>query len=119
MKSGDVCWVDFPSRGGHEQAGRRPAVVLQSAQASAVLPTTLVIPLTTQIAALRFPGTVLVETDTENGLRRTSVALVFQLTAVDQRFVSCVNGAISEAVFRDIWMALNELGHEPETEATE
>ena len=34
MNVGDVHWVDFPSRGGHEQAGRRPAIVAQVAAAS-------------------------------------------------------------------------------------
>ena len=31
MSLGDLYWVEFPVRGGHAQAGRRPAVVMQSA----------------------------------------------------------------------------------------
>lgn len=30
MKPGDIYWVEIPAANGHEQAGRRPAVVLQS-----------------------------------------------------------------------------------------
>ncbi|WP_408904549.1 type II toxin-antitoxin system PemK/MazF family toxin [Nguyenibacter sp. L1] len=26
--AGDIIWLEFPPRAGHEQAGRRPAVVL-------------------------------------------------------------------------------------------
>jgi mRNA-degrading endonuclease toxin of MazEF toxin-antitoxin module len=60
---GDVYWVAFPARGGHTQAGRRPAIVIQSPAASEGLPTVLLIPRTSQLDALRFPGTVPVEAD--------------------------------------------------------
>ena len=79
MRVGNVCWVDFPGRGGHAQSGRRPALVVQEADSSRILPTVLLIPLTTQLDALRFPGTLLVQPDDQNGLRRPSVALVFSL----------------------------------------
>ena len=75
MTVGEVHWVDFPPRGGHEQAGRRPAIIAQGASASARLPTVLVIPLTTRQDALRFPGTLAIEADSDNGLRRASVAM--------------------------------------------
>jgi mRNA-degrading endonuclease toxin of MazEF toxin-antitoxin module len=75
MNVGDVCWVEFPSSGGHSPAGRRPAIVAQDASATLHVPTILMAPLTTLLAALRFPGTVFVGADQENGLRRASVAL--------------------------------------------
>jgi len=78
VKTGDIYWVEFPMRGGHAQAGRRPAIVVQSASATTQLPTVLFMPLTTQLDALRFPGTALVEVAPENGLKRPSVALAFQ-----------------------------------------
>jgi len=102
VNRGDVHWVEFPGQGGHAQAGRRPAIVVQGASASERLPTTLVIPLTTQQDALRFPGTVLVEADAANGLRRASVALAFQLTAIDQRFIGSRLGAVSDAVMEAV-----------------
>lgn len=106
MNVGDIHWVEFPPRSGHAQAGRRPAIVAQAASATAQLPT---IPLTTQLAALRFPGTVLVDADPENGLRQPSVALVFQLTVVDQRAVGARMGRISEGVNQDLWGSLDRL----------
>jgi mRNA-degrading endonuclease toxin of MazEF toxin-antitoxin module len=39
MNVGDVHWVDFPPRGGHAQAGRRPAIVAQDESATTRLPT--------------------------------------------------------------------------------
>ena len=109
MNVGEVFTVEFPPRGGHEQAGRRPAIILQSRQASSQVPTVLCIPFTTQLEALRFPGTVLVEPDGTNGLRRASVALIFQLTAIDQRHVKDHRGRLSAEVLNAIWKAFDEL----------
>jgi mRNA-degrading endonuclease toxin of MazEF toxin-antitoxin module len=81
MNVGDIYWVELLARGGRAQSGRRPAIIFQKDR---TLPTTLLIPLTSQQDALRFSGTVLIEPDAENGLRQPSVALVFQLTAVDK-----------------------------------
>jgi mRNA-degrading endonuclease toxin of MazEF toxin-antitoxin module len=71
---GEIFWVEFPVRGGRAQTGRRPAIVIQKDK---TLPTVLLIPLTTQQDALRFSGTILVESDANNHLRQPSVALIF------------------------------------------
>ena len=71
MTVGDLYWVELPARGGRAQAGRRPAVILQTIS---TLPTTLLVPLTSQLDALRFPGTILVEPD-----RRTDCAALRSL----------------------------------------
>ncbi len=106
MKIGDLYWVEFPARGGHAQAGRRPAIIVQQ---PSTLPTVLVIPITSQQDALRFPGTVLIEPSKENGLRHDSVALVFQLTAVDRRNLADRLGGASEEVMKQIWEAFDSL----------
>lgn len=106
MTVGDIYWVELPVRGGHAQAGRRPAIILQTIS---TLPTTLLVPLPSQMDALRFASTILVEPDQENGLRRPSVALVFQLTAVDSLFVTDRLGNVSEQVLEAIFSALDEL----------
>lgn len=109
MNLGDIYWVEFPTGAGRAQAGRRPAIVLQDEIAVAGLPTILVIPLTSQQDALRFPGTVLIEPDADNGLPRISVALVFQLTAIDKRFLSDFLGKASDQTIAEIRSALDEL----------
>jgi mRNA interferase MazF len=106
---GEIRWVDLPPKGGHAQSGRRPAIVVQSERSTTRTSTVLVVPLTSSIDALRFPGTVLVEPDPRNGLRRASVALVFQLTAIDRRFLSDRLGNVSSRVLGEIWSALDEL----------
>ncbi|HKC85419.1 MAG TPA: type II toxin-antitoxin system PemK/MazF family toxin [Blastocatellia bacterium] len=106
MKVGDLYWVELPVRGGHAQAGRRPAIIVQQ---TSNLPTVLVVPITSQQDALRFPGTVLIESTKENGLHHDSVALVFQLTAIDKRRVADRLGVASEEVMQKIWEALDDL----------
>ena len=105
MNVGDVHWVQMPSGGGHAQAGRRPAIVMQSEAATLGLPTVLVAPLTTQLNAARFPGTVLVEANASNGLRQNSVALLFQMTALDRRYVEASLGKVTDEVLAAIWQA--------------
>ena len=109
MKVGEIFWFDLASRGGREQAGRRPAIVMQNEKASAVLSTVLVVPLTTQQAALRFPGTLIVDPDENNGLSHLSIAFVFQLTAVDTRAVWGRIGQISPEKVNEIRLSLAEL----------
>lgn len=115
MKPGEIYWVELGKARGHQQAGRRPAIVLQGSLASQSLPTVLMVPLTTQLDALRFPGTVLIEPSEQNGLKRASVALVFQLTAVDTRFVQERVGQLETAKFEEVLKALDELlANQPE-----
>jgi len=109
MTVGDLYWVEFLARGGHAQSGCRPARVMQNEAASARLPTVLLVPLTTQTDALRFPGTVLVQPDTENGLRRPSVALAFQRAAVDKAFLAGRLGHLHPDTAQAVQNTLREL----------
>jgi mRNA interferase MazF len=106
---GEVFWVEFVSTGGHAQKGRRPAIILQTQKVSTRIPTVLVVPLASQLDALRFPATALVEPDSENGLRRASVALIFQLTAIDQRFLRDRLGRVSQTLINELFSALDEI----------
>ena len=109
MTVGEVCWVELVSTGGRAQKGRRPAIIFQTQKASTRVSTVLIVPLTSQLDALRFPGPVLVEPDADNGLRRASVALVFQLTAIDQRYLRDRVGKVSHILINELFSALDEL----------
>ena len=110
MTLGDVVWIDLPTGGGRAQSGRRPAVVFQSSEIPGVrLPTVLTVPLTSQQAAMRFPGTVLISPNATTGLRQPSVALVFQLTAIDLNSVSNPIGHISSSQIEELMQAFEEL----------
>ena len=106
MKVGDIHWVELPSAGGHEQQGRRPAVVAQDDAYASHLPTVLVIPLSSARAALRFAGTTLIRATPQSGLRVASVALAFQLRAVDRHRVGGRVGEVTnvekQAIFEEL-----------------
>ncbi len=85
MRRGEVWRVRLPPASGHAQAGDRPALVVQNDAFTAVLPTVLVVPFTGNLSAARFAGTLRVDPDGTNGLTTPSIALAFQLRAVDQR----------------------------------
>jgi mRNA interferase MazF len=85
MKRGEVWRVRIPPAPGHAQSGERPAIVVQEDKFIASLPTVPVVPFTSKLQAARFDGTLRIQPDNQNGLTLPSVALVFQLRAVDKR----------------------------------
>jgi len=106
---GDIHWIELPPGTGHEQSGRRPAVIVQDESYAGTLLVVLVVPLTTATATLRFPGTLLIQPDPGNGLRQASVALVFQMRAVDRRRIGDRVGTVSADVLAGIFAALDQL----------
>lgn len=84
MQEGDIYLVEIPLSGGHEQAGLRPAIIVQAANLGK-LPTVLIVPLTSKLKAADFDFTFILEPDKFNNLVASSVALVFQLRAIDKR----------------------------------
>jgi mRNA interferase MazF len=109
MTIGEIHWVDLPDTGGREQAGRRPAIIIQNDGYAGSLPTILVIPLSSTIAALRFPGTTLIKADKTSGLSTDSVALVFQLRAIARGRIKEKIGIVSESEVVEIRSELAEL----------
>lgn len=89
-RPGDVVLVDLGTIRGHEQAGIRPAIFLHAEGNVSLL-----IPLSGNAKRLRFGSTVLIEPDDKNGLSRISVALVFQMRAVDRNRIIETIGSLS------------------------
>ncbi len=102
MLRGEVWRVRLPAAAGHAQSGERPALVVQHGSFTASLPTVLVVPFTSNSAAARFAGTVRVDPDAFNGLTLPSIALAFQLRAVDRR--DCIHrlGEVDDATLAAI-----------------
>ena len=87
MARGDIVLVNLPQpigRTGHEQVGRRPAVIVHDDATSSTLSVIMIIPLTSRLNAQRFSHTILIKPSDENGLDVPSVLLVFQLRAIDR-----------------------------------
>lgn len=78
MKRGEIWMVDFGPASGPEQAGIRPAIILQDDSLGQVFATTIVVPLTTNLRRLSLPTTLLLNAG-EGGLPRDSVALCYQV----------------------------------------
>ena len=77
---GEVWFVGMPAGEGREQRGDRPAVVISEPEAGTVV----IVPLTTNLQALKYPHTAEVLPTPKNGLASVSVALVFQMRAIDR-----------------------------------
>ena len=80
MEKGEIWLVELPSANGHEQAGMRPAVVI-----SEVSGIVLIIPVTSNLMALRFDYSFSIKPSKSNGLASESVAMIFQLRAIDKK----------------------------------
>lgn len=109
MTPGELFWVEFPPANGHEQSGRRPAIVLQDETFAGGLPVVLVAPVTGAAASARFPASVRVRPTPENGLYKESVILVFQVRAMDRRRLGNRIGVVSPAVLAQVYDALDRL----------
>lgn len=92
MKPGDVWVVDIPELGTHEQSGMRPAVIIARVTKTIVT----IIPCTSNMMALRFPYTHLLEKSKENGLTAPSVALVFHIRALDISYLKKKIGQVDK-----------------------
>jgi len=112
MARGDIVTVDLPvpsDRAGHEQVGPRPAIIVQTDAADTSLPTTMVVPLTSNLSALRFPFTLRVDPSLQNGLTESSVLLVFQLRAIDKRRLGNNIGRLEQCHVRQLEAEMRRL----------
>lgn len=109
MNRGEVWRADLPTGRGHVQAGVRPVILIQNDSVTARVPTVLVVPLTGAGAAGRYPGTVLVQPDQQNGLTMPSVALVFQIQVLDQRNLLQPLGVVDPTTLDQVVAMLHSL----------
>ena len=79
LERGQIVWVNFTPQKGHEQAGRRPAIVISPAAYNAVSNCILVCPITSNIAI--WPWKVLLP----GGEGVTGAVLVDQIKSIDAK----------------------------------
>ncbi len=96
MKFGDIYLVEIPLSSGHEQAGLRPAIIVQEIGVEK-MPTVLIVPLTSKLKAKDFPFALVIEPDQSNNLDAVSVILVFQIRAIDKKRLQKKIGRIGQA----------------------
>jgi mRNA-degrading endonuclease toxin of MazEF toxin-antitoxin module len=114
MNRGDVVRVDLPApqgKPGHEQFGQRPAIIVQADATIPSLSTVVVVPLTSNTGAARFPGAFLIAPTVTNGLTTKSVALTHQVRAIDKSRIRRVLGCLETAELSELSRRLgNVLG---------
>ncbi len=76
---GDAIWINLQPQAGHEQAGRRPAVVLSPSAYNGRVGLALLCPITNQRKGYPF------EVGIPSGLRVTGVVLADQIKSLDWR----------------------------------
>jgi mRNA interferase MazF len=74
---GDIVWVSFTPQAGHEQAGRRPALVLSPAAYNGIVGLVILCPITSQIK--NYPFEVLIP----DGLKIGGAILSDQVKSLD------------------------------------
>jgi mRNA interferase MazF len=76
---GDAIWLTFAPQAGHEQAGRRPALVLSPASYNGKVGLAILCPITSQVKGYPF------EVATPAGSRVSGVILADQVKSLDWR----------------------------------
>lgn len=76
-KRGHIVWIDFDPQSGHEQAGRRPALVVSPAAYNEKIGLSLMCPITSQVKGYPF------EVEIPKGLNISGVILADQIKNLD------------------------------------
>jgi len=103
---GDVVLCDLNPVVGTEQAGIRPALVLQIDRANAVSPHTIIAPFTTKIRRALLPSHVFIPAGV-GGLTQDSVLLCEQIRVIDKRRILKVLGHLDEPYMQQVAKAVS------------
>lgn len=105
MKKGDIYLLDLSTGIGHEQYGERPAILLSNLVNGMIV----VVPLTSNLKSSRFSHTLSVTPSKKNNLDSKSIALVFQLKAVDSKRIVKHIGQIDSSDCEQLGQILKDL----------
>jgi len=108
IRRGDVVLCDLNPVVGTEQAGIRPAIIVQIDRANAVSPHTIIVPFTTKIRRALLPSHAFVPAGV-GGLSQDSVALCEQIRVIDKRRIIRVIGHLDDSYLEEIARALRTI----------
>jgi mRNA interferase MazF len=101
---GDVIWISFNPQAGHEQAGRRPAVVLSPATYNGKVGLMILCPITNQIKG--YPFEVMIPA----GQKVTGAILSDQAKSLDWKARKAeLIGKLPEGIINEVLKKLNTL----------
>lgn len=106
-RRGDIVWLTFNPQAGHEQAGRRPAVVLSPLAYNAKVGLALLCPITSAIKGYPF------EVNLPHGLPISGVILADQVKSLDWQaraveFICALPDAATREVLQKLGLLLAE-----------
>jgi mRNA interferase MazF len=106
-RRGDVVWLTFTPQAGHEQAGRRPAVVLSPLAYNAKVGLALLCPITSQVKGYPF------EVSMPNGFPVNGVILADQVKSLDWQardveFIGPLPSGVTREILQKIGLLLAE-----------
>ena len=105
VKRGNIFLVDLNPIVGTEQAGIRPALVVQIDRANATSPHTIIVPFTTRIRETILPSHVKISAGV-GGLTEDSILLCEQIRVIDKKRLVRRIGNIEEDYLRKVVVAL-------------
>ena len=104
VRRGEIHWVDFGTPRGSEQAGKRPALVIQNDTGNESSPTTIVAAITSRMKKL-YPFHVDIAA-AESGLPQDSTILLEQILTISQdRLIQCC-GQLGSSKMKEVDQAL-------------
>ncbi len=107
MQQGEIWNVYFDPITGSEQSGNRPAVIISGNLMNEKSNLSIVCPLTTSLH--HFEGNPIVKPNEDNGLKKESEVLVFQIRTLSQKRFKKKMGVISEEKMKMIRNTLNDI----------
>ncbi len=105
MKKGEIWIINSGDSNGHEQSGIRPAVVVSGVVANVVV----VVPFTSNVKALRFAHTIQFQPTVSNNLSSISIAMIFQLRAIDAKRLEKRIGFLSANEIKSVGQEIRKM----------
>ena len=103
---GDIWLTNLPGGSGHEQKGRKYAVVLRDVGKMNIV---VLVPLTSKSKTEHYPFTHLIVPSAENGLVKETYAIVFQIVALDKSRLVQKTGHLAEKDVSHINLILKDM----------
>ncbi|MGN6648223.1 MAG: type II toxin-antitoxin system PemK/MazF family toxin [Cytophaga sp.] len=107
MKQGEIWLTDLNPTEGSEQAGFRPVVIISGNVLNDYANVVICCPLTTKLK--HYHGNLIVEPGKQNGLKKSSEVLTFQVRSLAKKRLKNKLGSLSSTDLAKIHKCLNEI----------
>lgn len=108
-RRGDIYWLDWNPARGSEQAGRRPALIVQNDpfNQNERYPNTVVVAISRSGRSV--PTHVVLEPDTDNGLKERSYVKCEQLVTISKDRLDAYVGTVNAETMQEVNQALKRV----------